>query len=134
MRRTSAAWALDQAELATTAVAVVASTGLYLAQGFPYLARGVVGDCVGFIVLAVPLLARGARCRHEALVCLAGIGLVHVLGWDWPLALPEATWWGVITVALGGYLALRRWALRPSTGGPDRPTLQPGDVPRGEVP
>jgi hypothetical protein len=110
MEATTRRWGLDRAELATSAVAVVVSTWAFLAYGAPYLARGVVGDSLGFTVLLVPLVLRGRRGRHEALVCLAGIGLVHLLGWRWPLALPSTVWWAVFAVDLGTYLAVR-WAL-----------------------
>jgi hypothetical protein len=98
-------------EWVTTAGAATLSTGLYLVYGAPYLARGVVGDSLGFAVLAVPLVARRRRLRHEALVCLAGIGVVSAAGADWPLRLPSAFWWSLVAVELAAYLALRRAAL-----------------------
>lgn len=104
---------LDRAELVSTAVAVVVSTTLFLVVGEPYLARGVVGDLLGFVVLSVPLVAAGRRLRHEAMICLAGIGLVHATGADWPLRWDSATHWTAFTLGLAGYLALR-WARVPS--------------------
>lgn len=104
---------LDRDEVATTAVAVIVSSGLFVAYGRPYLARGVVGDLLGFALLAAPLVLRRRRVRHEALVCLAGIGVVHLLGADWPLAVGSTLWWVAFAGGLGGYLALRRAALRP---------------------
>ncbi len=108
MPLTTARAGLDTAELLTTAAAAAMSTALYLRFDGPYLARGVVGDVVGFTALAVPLVVARRRARHEALVCLAGIAVVHLTSADWPLALPSAVWWAVVTVTLGGYLAARR--------------------------
>jgi len=99
---------LSRAELATSAVAVVASVGAYLTQGSPYLARGVVGDLLGFAVLAMVGRRAGRRLRHEAFVCLAGIGLVLIAGPGWPLAIPDAVWWIAFVVGLAGFLAVRR--------------------------
>ncbi len=99
---------LDRHELLTSAFAAVVSTGLYLAYGDPYLARGVVGDLLGFAVLSVPLVTWGHRCRHEAFICLVGIGLVHALGLDWPLRLSSLTWWLGFLIGLAGYVMLRQ--------------------------
>ena len=55
---------LDRAEFVTTAVAVAVSSGLYIAQGHPYLARGVVGDLVGLAVLSIVVVRRRRRLRH----------------------------------------------------------------------
>lgn len=100
--------ALSRLELLTTAVAVVVSVTGYLVLGFPYLARGVVGDLVGLALLGAVVLLRRARLRHEALLCLALIGVVLLLDPQWPLAVREAVWWAAVAVALAGYLALRR--------------------------
>ena len=99
---------LDRADVATTAAAVVISTGLYLRNGHDYLARGVVGDLVGLAVLAVPLVLVRRRGRHEAMTCLVAIGVVHLLDPQWPLTRSEAFWWVAIAVGLAAYIALRR--------------------------
>lgn len=99
-------WGLSRAELATTAVAAVVSTALYLAPVDGYLARGVVGDLGGFGVLAA-VTATGRRARHEALVCLAGIGVLLALSPSWPLQVRDAVWWGAFAAGLGVYLTLR---------------------------
>lgn len=106
---------LGNAELVTTAVAVVVSTALYLVVGAPYLARGVVGDLLAFVVLSVPLIGTRRRLRHEALICLAGIGLVHVTGADWPLRWDSAVHWTAFALGLAGYLLLRQTRLRAAT-------------------
>lgn len=112
-RGTSTRPGLDRSEAVTTAAAVAVSGSCWAAFGAPYLARGVVGDALGLTVLAAVLLASGRRLRHEAMVCLAGIGLVHLAGWNWPLALPSAVWAGVFGVDLAVYLVLRARELRP---------------------
>jgi hypothetical protein len=99
---------LDRIEIATTAAAVVVSGSAYAAWGSPYLARGVVGDLLGFAVLSVPLVALRRRLRHEALVCLAGIGLVLLLDPDWPLRYSDGRWWRAFAFGLVLYLGLRR--------------------------
>lgn len=98
--------------MATTAAAVVVSGSCWALLGAPYLARAVVGDTLGFTVLSAVLVARGRRLRHEAAVCLAGIGLVHLAGWGWPLALPSWAWAALFLVDLACYLALRAGLLR----------------------
>ncbi|GAC1326648.1 MAG: hypothetical protein NVSMB13_11970 [Mycobacteriales bacterium] len=107
-RLTTRRFALSSAEVGTTVAAAVVSSGAYLVGGFPYLARGVVGDLLGFAALG--LVARGARARaqHEAAVCLAGIGLVLLVEPRWPLALPELAWWGLFTAGLTAYIRVRR--------------------------
>ena len=105
---TTRSWGLSRLELVTTAVAVVVSVTGYLALGFPYLARGVVGDLVGLSLLSAVALARRERLRHEALLCLALIGVVLLLDPQWPLAVRESVWWAAVAVALAAYLALRR--------------------------
>ena len=112
MRLTTPDQRLDRAEAATTALAVVVSTGLYLRYRHPYLARGVVGDIAGLAVASIPLVTRRRRLRHEALVCLAAIAAVHATRMRWPLRLPEPFWWSAIAVALLAYLPLRRLRLR----------------------
>ena len=46
-------FALSRTEWVTTAVAAAVSRAGYVAAGFPYLARGVVGDLTGFLLLGV---------------------------------------------------------------------------------
>lgn len=84
------------------------SSAAYVTDGFPYLARGVVGDLTGFLLLAVAGVAAGARLKHEALLCLALIGVVLVLDLQWPLRLSEPLWWAVFTLGLAAYVAVRR--------------------------
>lgn len=71
---------LASAEVASSLAAAVVSTALYLREGEAYLARGVVGDLVGLAVLGRVLQTRRARMRHEALICLAGIGVCGHFG------------------------------------------------------
>jgi len=111
---------LDRAEVFTTAAAVVTSTALYLRDGDPYLARGVVGDLVGFAALAGLMVSSGCRARHEAFVCLGCIGAVLVVGPDWPLRAGPAVWWTAVTAGLGGYLVLRAKVLRSGAPGSRR--------------
>lgn len=103
--------AVDGREVATTVAATACSTALYLREGHPYLARGVVGDLLGFAVLSAVLLSQRARARHEALVCLAGIAVVRVAAPMWPLAKPPRFWWSTMAAGLTSYLALRRRVL-----------------------
>lgn len=99
-------WGLSAAELVTTLVAIVVSSTLYLTHGHNYLARGIVGDLCGFVVLAA-ITVTGRRARHEALACLVGIGILLLLAPDWPLRLSWAAWWGVFAAGLGLYLLAR---------------------------
>ncbi|MCA1719813.1 MAG: hypothetical protein LC779_01450 [Actinobacteria bacterium] len=108
MRATTRSFGLSRAEYATTALAAIASSTAYVTGGFPYLARGVVGDLSGFLVLGTAGLAARARVRHEATVCLALIGGVLLLGPQWPLEIPEAGWWGLFSIGLAAYVAVRR--------------------------
>ena len=108
---------LSRAEAVTTGLAVVASSLAYALLGSPYLARGVVGDLVGFVVLAAVCLATRARLRHEALLCLAGIGLLLLVSPDWPLRVRDALWWPSFGVGLLGYLLLRRRVTRSARAG-----------------
>jgi hypothetical protein len=110
-RITSPRRALDPAEWTTTGVAVVTSSILYLRLGHPYLARGVVGDLVGFAVLGGVLAAGGRRARHESLVCFAGIGAVWAARPDWPLRLSSGFWWAAIVLGLSAYVAARQRTL-----------------------
>jgi len=88
--------------------AVLSSTG-YVAGGLDYLARGVVGDLVGLLLLDAAALVLRARVEHEAAACLVlMIGVVLQLDLQWPLRLPEAFWWGAFTAGLGSYLVVRR--------------------------
>ena len=106
---------VDGREVATTIAATACSTVLYLREGHPYLARGVVGDLLGFAVLNTVLLSQRKRARHEALVCLAGIAAVHVVAPTWPLAESTRFWWSAVAAGLASYLALRRRVLAPSS-------------------
>ena len=105
---TTRRFALSAGEWATTASAAVVSTGAYLGAGYPYLARGVVGDLLGFGLLAGIGLAVRARVKHEAAICLGLIGLVVVASPQWPLALPEPAWWALFFLGLAIYVAIRR--------------------------
>lgn len=104
-------WGLDAEELATTGAAAIVSAGLFVTYGGDYLARGVVGDLLGFAVLTAAAL-RGRRLRHEALVCLSGIGVVHVFAPRWPLSIGPAAWWTAFAVGLASYLIARWHGLR----------------------
>lgn len=112
LRLTSARRALDPAEWATTGAAVLTSTLLYLRLGHPYLARGVVGDLVGFAVLGAVLVGCGRRARHEAVVCFAGIGVVWAARPEWPLRIPSGVWWVTVILGLSAYVAIRQRTLR----------------------
>jgi len=68
----------------------------------------VVGDLVGFGLLAAVVVVRSARVRHEALVCLAGIGIVVLAAPPWPLRVPQGGGWAAFSVGLGAYVLLRR--------------------------
>lgn len=105
---TTRRFALAPAEWVTTTVAAVVSTGAYLSVGSSYLARGVVGDLLGFAVLAGVGLATHARVKHEAALCLALIGLVVLASPQWPLALAEPAWWALFFIGLAIYIAIRR--------------------------
>ena len=50
----------------------------------------------------------GARLKHEALICLGLIGAVLLLDPRWPFRLPEAAWWGLLTIGLAAYVAVSR--------------------------
>jgi hypothetical protein len=115
---------LDRSELVTTAAAVVISSSLYIAKGHPYLARGVVGDLVGLGLLSLVVLWERRRLRHEALLCLFCIGVVHALDPYWPLRLPGLLWWSAVTAGLAAYVAVRHRGLdgRPSGAAGGRPT------------
>jgi hypothetical protein len=122
MRLTTESPALGRIEMLTTSVAVGVSTAQYLRDGHPYLARGVVGDVAGLGVLAGVLVIRHRRLRHEALACLAAIGVVLGIGPQWPLRAPSGLWWSVVAAALAGYLVVRRRLLpRRPGGGPAKP-------------
>jgi hypothetical protein len=113
MRLTTHRWGLERAEAMTTSAAFVLSTVLYLHYGHAYLARGVLGDLVGFGLLTAVLAVRRCRLRHEALACFVAILVVLRLDPQWPLRASSATWWLVFAVAMSGFLLLRR-ALLPA--------------------
>ena len=108
MKLTTRRFALSRVEYATTGVAAVVSSTAYVMGGFPYLARGVVGDLTGFLVLGIAGVAAGARVRHEAAVCLVLIGGVLALDPTWPLQVSEPLWWAVFTAGLAAYIVVRR--------------------------
>lgn len=105
---TTGQFRLSGAEYASTAVVAAVSSGAYIGAGFPYLARGVVGDLLGFATLAVVARATGRRLRHEAALCLALIGLVLAVDPRWPLRVPAAAWWALFAAGLAAYLVVRR--------------------------
>lgn len=108
---TSPCRGLDVTEWVTTGVAVVVSTTLYLQYRHPYLARGVVGDVLGFAVLGGFVVVRRRRVRHEALVCLAAIGVVWRIRPAWPLRFSSIFWWVVVALGLAIYVSLRQLVL-----------------------
>ena len=108
MNITTRRFGLSRAEYATTAGAAVISSTAYVTGGFPYLARGVVGDLTGFAFLAAAGLAAHARVRHEAAVCLVMIGGVVLLDPAWPLQVSEPLWWAAFTAGLTAYVVVRR--------------------------
>jgi hypothetical protein len=108
---TTSRWGLDQAEVATTVVAVAVSSGLYVAWGHSYLARGVIGDLIGLGLLSLVAFWRRRRLRHEALFCLGCIAMVLSLNPRWPLRISSIVWWSAVAAAVAAYLGLRRWAL-----------------------
>jgi hypothetical protein len=103
--------ALGPFETITTVVAVCLSSALYLRDGHPYLARGVVGDITGLAVLTAVVAGRHRRVRHEALVCLVAIGLVLAVNPEWPLRGSSTFWWLVVATGLATYLAVRNRVL-----------------------
>ena len=105
---TTPRFALSRAEYASTAVAAVVSSAAYVTGGFPYLARGVVGDLTGFLVLGVAGVVAGARVRHEAAACLALIGALLLVDPQWPLEIAEPAWWGLFSIGLASYVVVRR--------------------------
>lgn len=107
-RLTTRNFGLGRAESVTTVIAGVMSTSAYLKFGHPYLARGVVGDLLGFLVLAVVALAAGRRLRHEAALCLLLIGAVVLVHPTWPLRVSDAVWWLLFVSGLVPYVGLRR--------------------------
>ncbi|GAC1439863.1 MAG: hypothetical protein NVS3B26_20130 [Mycobacteriales bacterium] len=107
-RLTTRSFGLGRAESITTATAGVVSTSAYLSYGHPYLARGVVGDLLGFLVLAVVALAARRRLRHEAALCLLLIGAVVLVHPSWPLRVSDAVWWLLFFGGLVPYVGLRR--------------------------
>lgn len=110
MRATTRRFRLSAAEWVTTAAAAALSSAGYVLGGNAYLARGVVGDLAGFVVLGTLATVLGRRLRHEALLCLASIGAVLALAPQWPLRVHESVWWALFAVGLLSYLAVRRRA------------------------
>jgi hypothetical protein len=107
MTLTTTRLGLDRVEVVTTAIAVATSSSLYIAQGHPYLARGVVGDLVGLVCLSIVVIGRRRRVRHEAFLCLVSIGVVLAVDPDWPLQLSGLVWWSAIIAAVAIYVAVR---------------------------
>ena len=105
---TTRRFALSTGEWVTTSIAAAVSTGAYLSAGYPYLARGVVGDLLGFALFGGVGLAVRARVRHEAAICLGLIGGAVLASPQWPLALPEAAWWALFFIGLTSYIVIRR--------------------------
>ena len=105
---TTRSFALSRAELLTTAAAALISTGAYLSDGSTYLARGVVGDLLGFAILGAVAAGSRTRLRHEAAVCLVCIGAIVAARPAWPLRLAEPVWWGLFLLGLGAYVVLRK--------------------------
>jgi hypothetical protein len=112
MRLTTDRQALGRIEMLTTSFAVAVSTAEYLRDGHSYLARGVVGDVAGLGILGAVLVIRHRRLRHEALACLAAIGVVLGIEPQWPLRASSGLWWSVVAAGLAGYLVARRRLLR----------------------
>jgi hypothetical protein len=106
---------LSRSEWISSVAAAVVSGGAYVTWGQPYLARGVVGDLTGFVLLGAAAVTSGRRVRHEAAVCLALIGVVLAADLSWPLKVPEPAWWGVFTAGIGAYVAVRHKVCRPHT-------------------
>ena len=105
---TTTRFGLDRAEVVTTSLAAVVSTGAYPQYGHPYLARGVVGDLLGFGALAFVAMRTSRRLRHEAALCLTVITAVTLVHPQWPLLGSESLWWLLFALALLPYIALRR--------------------------
>jgi hypothetical protein len=112
MRLTSSRWGFERDEAVTTCAAFVVSTLLYLRDRHDYLPRGVLGDLIGFALLAAVLVVDRRRLRHEALLCLAVIGLVLAACPQWPLRLSSTAWWLIFAVGLCAYVAARWRRLR----------------------
>jgi hypothetical protein len=107
MLLTTESRALARFETITTVLAVGVSTALYLRDGHPYLARGVVGDLIGLAFLTAVVATRRRRLRHEALVCLVAIGTVLGMNPQWPLRGSSTVWWLTVATGLAIYLAIR---------------------------
>ena len=105
--RTTRRFALDRREAVSTAVAGVVSTAAYLRFGHPYLARGVIGDVLGLVVLALVAFRTGRRLRHEAALCLVLIGAVVLLRPAWPLRVGDGVWWLLFFAGLLPYVGVR---------------------------
>lgn len=105
---TTRSFALGRPESVTTGIAGVVSTSAYVRYGHPDLARGVVGDHLGFLLLAVVALAAGRRLRHKAALCLLLIGAVVLVQPTWPLRIGDVVWWLLFFGALVSYVGVRR--------------------------
>lgn len=99
--------ALSRAERLSTAVAAVVSSTAYVTHGNRCLARGVVGDLTGFLVLGTAGAAAGGRLRHEAAACLVLIRGVLVLDPAWPDRIDERRWWAAFATGSTAYVLVR---------------------------
>lgn len=115
---TSTSPRLDGPEMASTAAAAAVSASLYARKGHAYLAPGVLGDLLGFALLAGPLAVRRRRLRHEAATCLAAIGIVLAARPRWPPRRSSLFWWTSFTAGFAGYLCLRGSRLAPQAEPP----------------
>ena len=108
-RWTTRRFALDRSEWITSSAAAYVSASAYLRYGRDYLAPGVTGDLLGFLVLSQVLRTRDARLRHEAALCLACIGAVTASARRTAVPqIPEPALWGAFAAGLAAYLHVRR--------------------------
>ncbi|GAC1579581.1 MAG: hypothetical protein NVS3B18_13270 [Candidatus Dormibacteria bacterium] len=105
---TTRSFALGRFEAVSTVIAGVVSTSAYLRYGHPYLARGVIGDLLGFLLLTVVALATERRLRHEAALCLLLIAAVVLVHPNWPLPISDPVWWLLFFSGLFIYVGVRR--------------------------
>lgn len=105
---TTTDWALDGSEWGTSALAAAVSSSMYVRHGQRYLGPGVLGDLLGFAVLSQVMGRRGARLRHEALLCLAAIGVTAATTRTTRVgSIPEPLLWGTFATGLSAYLRQR---------------------------